>query len=138
MNFQYNDGGRAAAGFKGEAGDCVCRAIAIATGLPYGKVYGELAFRVGGTTGVRSARNGVKRDVYERYLKQLGWKWVPTMAVGKGCTVHLSADELPTGCTIIARVSKHLCAVVDGVLHDTHDCSREGSRCVYGYFIKGN
>jgi hypothetical protein len=31
MKFNYNDGGREAAGFKGFTGDCVCRAIAIAT-----------------------------------------------------------------------------------------------------------
>src|SRR5262245_46562233 len=30
-SFVYDDGGRAAAGFKGKAGDCVCRAIALAT-----------------------------------------------------------------------------------------------------------
>lgn len=35
MQFQYNDGGRAEAGFKGTTGDCVCRAIAIATERPY-------------------------------------------------------------------------------------------------------
>ena len=33
--WQYNDGGRSAAGFSGKTGDCVCRAIAIATGKPY-------------------------------------------------------------------------------------------------------
>ena len=38
----YDDGGRAAAGFKGEAGDCVTRAIAIATGRPYREVYDAL------------------------------------------------------------------------------------------------
>jgi len=25
--------------------------------------------------------------------------------------------------------------VIDGVLHDTHDCSRDGTRCVYGYWL---
>ena len=39
MNFQYNDGGRSAAGYKGKTGDCTCRAIAIATKLPYAHVY---------------------------------------------------------------------------------------------------
>jgi hypothetical protein len=39
MRFQYDDGGRAAAGYKGKAGDCTCRAISIATGLPYQHVY---------------------------------------------------------------------------------------------------
>jgi hypothetical protein len=43
MTFKFNDGGRAAAGFKGKAVDCVCRAIAIATGKPYAEVYSELS-----------------------------------------------------------------------------------------------
>ena len=41
-NYKYNDGGRADAGYKGKAGDCVVRAIAIATGLPYQEVYDGL------------------------------------------------------------------------------------------------
>jgi hypothetical protein len=24
--------------------------------------------------------------------------------------------------------------MIDGVIHDTHDCSRRGKRCVYGYW----
>jgi hypothetical protein len=39
MDFMYNHGGRAAAGYKGRAGDCVVRAIAIATQKPYQQVY---------------------------------------------------------------------------------------------------
>ncbi len=39
MTFQFNDGGRSEAGFKGTTGDCVTRAIAIATGKPYQEVY---------------------------------------------------------------------------------------------------
>ena len=42
MEFIYDDGGRAAAGFKGKTGDCVTRAIAIATGRPYREVYDRL------------------------------------------------------------------------------------------------
>jgi len=37
---------------------------------------------------------------------------------------------------LIVKVSKHLTTVIDGVLHDTHDPSRRGSRCVYGYYLK--
>ena len=39
--WEYNDGGRSKAGFKGDARDCVVRSIAIATGLPYKKVYDD-------------------------------------------------------------------------------------------------
>jgi hypothetical protein len=55
------------------------------------------------------------------------------MAIGSGCKVHLKADELPKG-TIIANVSGHFVCVIDGVIQDTYDCSRGGTRCVYGYY----
>ena len=43
--FVYNDGGRRAAGFTNKAtvGDCVARAVAIASGRPYQEVYDRLA-----------------------------------------------------------------------------------------------
>lgn len=55
------------------------------------------------------------------------------MKVGTGCRVHLRDGELPEG-RLIVRVSGHLVAVINSVIHDTHDPSREGTRCVYGYF----
>lgn len=128
----YDDGGRLEAGFKGEAGDCVARAIAIVTGRDYREVYNELAERQAKVSGVRSARNGISKDVRKAYLKELGFDWTPTMKVGQGTTVHLRADELPQGRLIVA-VSKHVVAVIDGVIHDTHDPSRGGTRAVYGY-----
>jgi hypothetical protein len=148
MRFTYDDGGRAAAGFKGSAGDCVCRAIAIATGKPYAEVYDALhagiqnfaatsrcraakrASRGGGRKGT-TPRNGVSRKVYEPYLASLGWRWVPTMSIGSGCKVHLRDGELPAG-NLIVRLSKHVCAVIDGVIRDTYEDSRDGTRCVYG------
>jgi hypothetical protein len=75
--FQYNDGGRAAAGFTGEASDCVARAIAIALKQRYATVYRELALANKAAGRKKSARNGIHRDVYELYLKQHGWAWHP-------------------------------------------------------------
>lgn len=135
IHWDYNDGGREAAGFKGEAGDCVTRAIAIATGMDYREVYNELARREAEKTGTRSARNGISKDVMKAYLADLGWTWTPTMTIGSGTTVHLREDELPAG-TVICSVSKHLVTVVDGVIQDTFDPSREGTRAVYGYWTK--
>lgn len=132
--FVEDDGGRRAAGFRGDAGDCVTRAITIATGLPYREVYERMALGQVARGKPRSARNGIHPTVYKRFLEDdLGWDWNPMMGIGTGCQVHLRADELPAG-RIIVRLSKHLAAVVDGVLHDTHDCSRDGTRCVYGYW----
>lgn len=143
IGFQFNDGGRLAAGYKGETGDCVCRAIAIATGLPYQRVYDDLiqwgrTERPGSRrrAGRRShPRTGVFGPTIRRYLASLGWRWVSTMGIGSGCRVHLRADELPPG-RIIVQVSKHIVAVIDGVIHDViDDNDRDGTRCVYGYWL---
>lgn len=146
--FIYDDGGRADAGFKGTTGDCVTRAIAIAADLPYREVYEALGSGALGDRTIMakyelrygaqarrhaSPRDGVSRRVYDTYLKSLNWWWTPTMHIGSGTTVHLRPDELPGG-RAICRLSKHLCAVIDGEVHDTHDPSRDGTRAVYGYW----
>lgn len=139
--FQLNDGGRSAAGFKGQAGDCVTRAIAIATGQPYREVYDALnGLATRERTGRRkrgksSARTGVYRQTYERYLKSLGWTWVPTMKIGSGCKVHLVPEELPKDVPLVIALSKHLTAVVDNAIQDTYNPDRDGNRCVYGYYL---
>lgn len=144
MIFVHDDGGRAAAGFKGTTGDCVVRAIAIAARRPYKEVYDRCAEinaktrKTKGRTraaGRRSARSGVytKQPAFRRYMEELGFRWVPLMKIGGGCTHHMRAGELPGG-RIIVNLSRHLAAVIDGVLHDNHDCTRGGDRCVYGYW----
>lgn len=148
MTWVYDDGGRVAAGYTGGAGDCVVRSIAIAAGLPYQRVYDELYLLQRERAHRRrspaarekelrrsSPRHGVHTDVTRAYLADLGWEWVPTMGIGTGCQVHLRAGELPPG-RLIVRTSKHVTAVVDGVIRDTHDPSRGGTRCVYGYWRK--
>ena len=140
MQLVINDGGRSAAGYKGTAGDCVVRAIAIATELPYQTVYDGINAmalsherRGKRKRGISNARTGVYNRTIHRYMESLGWKWTPTMFIGSGCNFHLKADELPTG-RLVVMLSKHTCAVIDGVIHDTSDPSRDETRCVYGYF----
>jgi hypothetical protein len=169
--FVHNDGGRAAAGFKGRADDCVTRAIAIVSGRPYAEVYAALAKGMGDQRASKrtkkrsaSARDGIttKRKWFKDYMAGLGFQWVPTMTIGSGCKVHLVASELPPG-RLIAAVSKHYTAMIDGIIHDTHDPRREvhctepyrepmpagywrhgdesfmhhvERRCVYGYWIQ--
>lgn len=171
MEFRFNDGGRSRAGFSGTTGDCVVRAVAIATEQDYQTAYDALSEgcrtqRVGKRK-IRksSARNGVntKRKWFRDYMTSIGWKWTPTMSIGSGCKVHLCAGELPMGRLIVA-VSKHYCAVIDGIVHDIYDPQREvhcsrpltahepikphefthgdgwahsiQRRCVYGYWSK--
>ena len=66
-------------------------------------------------------------------MKELGFDWVPCMSLGTGCQVHMHKDELPGG-VIIVSLSRHYAAVIDGVVHDIYDPSRNGTRCVYGYW----
>lgn len=133
--FVRDDGGRAAAGFKGSARDCVARSVAIASGRPYAEVYAALARgtgeqRASKNTGRRaaSARNGVftRRKWFKDYMASIGFKWTPTMQIGSGCTVHLNAAELPKGRLVVA-VSKHYTAMIDGVIHDTFDPRERGT-----------
>ena len=141
QEFQFNDGGRSEAGYKGTTRDCACRAISIVTGRHYQEIYdlineGAKSEKISKRKrGISNARTGVYRENVERIMISFGWRWVPTMLIGQGCKVHLRADELPKG-KILCRVSRHYVAVIDGVINDIFDCSRNGSRCVYGYFIR--
>jgi hypothetical protein len=137
MKFKYDDGGRAAAGYKGHTGDCVARSIAIASGRPYAEVYD---FMAKGNEGQRSTKHSrkwqssnkrtaahgifVQRKWFKDYMRSLGFEWTPTMTIGSGCKVHLHDGELPMG-RLVVNVSKHCVAVIDGVIHDTHDPQRE-------------
>lgn len=139
MLFVHTDGGRKAAGYKGSTGDCACRAISIATGMPYKETYTLLNTFAAEEKpskrrrGKSSARTGFHSHTLRKVMDSLGWTWVPTMEFGKGCTTHMRSSELPTG-NIVVRLSKHYAAVIDHVLHDSHDCARDGTRCVYGYW----
>lgn len=140
MDFNYNDGGRSKY-FKGLTGDCVCRAIAIANDMDYMETYNLIneyakKERIGKRKrGISNAKTGVYKTTIRKLLKDLGWEWVPTMTIGSGCNTHLKKDELPNE-TIIVNVSKHTVCVKNGIINDTFDCSRGGTRCVYGYYIK--
>ena len=151
LPWQWDDGGREAAGFTGDTGDCVTRAIAIATCLPYRDVYDDLAARYrawatnprrsrrqthtpAGNRRTATPRDGVPRQVFDAWLADHGWVWHPKMTVGSGCQVHLAVGEIPATGPLVVRLSKHLAAVVDGVVYDNHDPGRDGTRCVYGWW----
>jgi hypothetical protein len=141
LPWTFDDGGRAASGRRGHAGDCVVRAIAIATGADYDDTYdrmargnASLAVRRDGSRRARSARNGVAPVVYKAHLAAAGWVWTATMGFGTGTTHHVAVDEVPMVGPVILRLSRHLVAVVDGVVRDTGDPGRGGSRAVYGWW----
>lgn len=139
MEWIYNDGGRSNYFKSSNVKDCVYRAIAIATKMDYMDVYNLIESYAkkerAGKHPKSSTRSGVRKDTTRKILEDLGWKWVATMNIGSGCKVHLTPRELPKG-TIIVSVSKHVVTVIDGVIYDTFDPSRDEGRCVYGYFYK--
>ena len=140
VRYKYNDGGRAAAGFKGHTGDCVTRAICIATGSSYRETYTDLQIahrqflhtltparrRSHGKT-ISNAEmdqgksRGINMTVYEPVLRKLNWacKYVgritPTQAVKQ------------FGENLILKTPHHLVAILDGVLLDTWNSSHSRS-----------
>lgn len=138
MKWIYNDGGRSKY-FKGYANDCVCRSIAIANKMDYKEVYDLITDYIRkeplDDLYVTNARAGVSKDLSRKILEDLGWVYTPTMKFGSGCTIHLKKEELPNG-TLIVQVSKHLTTVIDGIIYDTYDPSRNETRCVYGIWTK--
>jgi hypothetical protein len=129
MTYQFNDGGRKEAGFKGLAGDCVLRAIVIAMGLDYKTTYKQLAQANKDYGNEKSARNGLNKKVYTPFLQQQGWKWVSAPKF-EGRKARCS--DMPKG-VVIARQAHHLVAVIDGVPNDTFNSSH---KMVYGYWAK--
>ena len=106
----YNDGGRAEFGSVATAGDCACRAIAIATGTPYGEVYRGLT-EIGG----RTPRNGTARVASTQYLESRGWR-VHTFDEPS----RIAIEHLPMG-RMVLILERHMVAVIDRVIHDTYD-----------------
>lgn len=128
MKWVYNDGGRSNYFKANGVGDCVVRAIAIASGHDYKEVY-DYIFKIA----KRSPRNGVDKKYSRIAAEHFGGVWTPIMSIGTGCKVHLCSEELPKG-RLVCSCSAHYTAVVDGVINDIYDPSRNGTRCVYGYY----
>ena len=139
MPWIFSDGGRKEAGFKGWGkADCVTRSIAIITGRPYREVYDTVnefcaLERPRGGKSRSSANTGVYMPTIKKIMEHYGATWVPTSHVGQVERTHLAAGELPKG-RLVARVSRHVTAVIDGVIYDNHDPQRHGDRMVYGYW----
>lgn len=156
LRFVHNDGGRSAAGYKGTTGDCGVRALAVAVfgakpawqGIEHAGAAAayeqarELVLRHAKRERLTKQRptrssvgSGIRRPTMHRIMVELGWRWRATMAIGGGCTTHLRSDELPDG-RLILNLSKHYCAMIDGVVHDNHCDDRDGTRCVYSYWYQ--
>lgn len=122
--FQYTDGGRSKYYTLKNVGDCVIRAIAIATEKDYKKLVEE--------TWEFTKNYGLQisdQTVYELYLESIGWERVSSPKF-KGRKAK--AKDLPKGRYIMSQAN-HLSALVDGVIHDIWNTS---NRMVYCYYRK--
>ena len=132
MDYIYDDGGRSLY-FKGHTGDCVCRSIAIASGMDYKMVY-DLIFKTMGKT----PRNGVStsKPKFKRMMASLGFTWVATSGIGWKESTHLIKGELPEG-RLCCAMAGHWTAVVDNQVRDVFDPRMNDLleyRKVYGYW----
>ena len=122
IEYRFDDGGRAAAGYKGFAGDCVARALAIATGEDYKTLYLELGREQKKVSGKRSARNGVDHRAYKRVYEKRG---LYRVVLPKGPRPTYSEAWGRHGDCVVST-AKHVRAIVDGCLRDT--CRRQAIR----------
>lgn len=130
LDFIKDDGGRAAAGYKGETGDCVVRAVSILNG-------GTAASYKAAWADCLAAG----KEVIARQRKNRG-KGNPSPGAGvdkKACLLVYARNdlvkvdlrnwsELPTYAEAHARygdcivtTTGHICALVGGALHDLFD-----------------
>lgn len=112
------------------ASDCVVRAISYVTDQTWDKVYQDLC-----SLGFKMKRMPNEKNVYEKYMEQLGWQKVkqPKKDDKSKYTIQDFIDlQLHKGKVLIS-VANHLTAVHNFKLVDTWDCSY---KCIGNYWIK--
>lgn len=147
--FLPDDGGRAAAGFKGATGDCGVRAAAIATAAPYRDVYRELFDRqkahhaksrkravkkAAGRSVGASPRGGIWKEVLAPYLVDVhGAEYIPLAGIGKPpVRVRDVAARWPNR-RVVMQLARHWSAMVNGVNRDSWEQHPE--KRVYAVWI---
>ena len=102
---------------KDLAGDCVVRAIAIATGTDY-KIVWDSLFSLGHELG--QLPNSYR--IAEKYLNTLGWIKHKPMRKTNGKRYRLKNVPINPVGSYIFQTSGHMTAVVDGIQRDTWNC----------------
>ena len=99
--------------------DCVVRAVALATGKSWDRVYTELSLK-----GFEMCSPFVVNKVWGAYLSDNGYK---SFDIARACTVREFAEEHPRGIYILGT-GTHAVAVIDGKYHDAWDSGDEQVR----------
>ncbi len=126
-----NDGGRSAAGFKGNARDCVLRSICIALKLDYKTTYKRMT-----TDSGKAPRNGCGRGVSWPFLQGKGWVFHSTF----NCHTDNMEDHIPRG-RVILTMPGHYAACINHIIHDNWDSRTKAgngrtAKKINGYWIK--
>ncbi len=134
MNYPFvkTDGGRSDDKRRPHKGDCVIRAVALATGIAYSECYDELEDFYGKSRGGMNIKNWIDLQHYnETNFRGFSFHWVPFKAVKgqKRMNPVTFCQQFKDG-TYIARTAKHVFAVIDGVIHDSW--KQRKHRCIYG------
>ncbi len=133
IDYRYDDGGRASAGYRGKTGDCVVRAIAICAREDYRAVYETMAehmklngFAASGNASATRERSRKAprrrgqlsaRRVQDRVLEAYGFRKVRRPA---GTRPTYTEAHLRYGDCIVGT-TRHMAAIVGGALRDTFD-----------------
>jgi hypothetical protein len=132
MKFIMNHGGREKYHptklKKDMAGDCVVRAIAIATEQDWAKVRDEL-FDVAKEIGFMPNDT----TTYRLYLNRIGWIRNSPMKKGNKKYKVKNMAKFFLNENVIVHTSHHLTALVKGNLNDTWNC---GAWCANSYWTK--
>lgn len=127
----WHDGGRAGAGFVGSTGDCVVRAITIATGKAYREVYNAIYASAG-----KSPRQGVAILYADKFLADLGFECVQCEQSTRLNFMHDIPGNvvLRFGPVGNSRKSGHLATMVDRTIYDTWDPQLEDDYIIDRYW----
>ena len=138
VGIRYDDAGRFEAGYKGNAGDCLCRALTVFSGIEYQSVYDSIAATLKSYGYPKTANMYTANRAFGAY----GRKTKITKALGAICREimedwgfsHLK-NTLKLDINAVAKAfpdcivffKSHAAAIENGILIDTWD-----SRCLRG------
>lgn len=124
MRFSIDDAGRSQSLRPKQKRDCVVRAIALASGMPYDSVYDGLA-----AMGRKCGRS-TSKEIWKAYLDSPAWIKEVFPAIPGQARMHLESFRQghPLG-RFVVQMARHLTAVIDGVIRDDFEPRLEG--CVY-------
>lgn len=113
-----------------EVGDCVIRAISTILEQPWEVTYDELT-----SIGRKYGRMPNDRNVFHRYLTSVGYTKMkePRTEDNKKIRICDYVNDNPNFTAIASLGNRHVAAIVDGVVYDIWDSSRE---ILHTYYVK--